>query len=171
VVEGSYDAYLISMRAMWSKTLAVAVVAIFALGAMGDADARQKKHRAKRSATPALQYDSGGTPSIMRGGDRGISIMRDENAPKGGGERQGQGERQAGPRKVPRGSSTYIPPPVPSPNTGRATVAPATPGVYKPPPINSFGDRVTGCVHSYPLNAGIGNNPTDRQSYIRQCAN
>jgi hypothetical protein len=62
-------------------------------------------------------------------------------------------------------------PPIPSPNIGRAAVAPVTPGVYKPPPINSFGDRVTGCVHSYPLNAGIGNNPTDRQSYIRHCAN
>jgi hypothetical protein len=150
---------------MWSKTLAVAVVAILALGTMGDADARQKKQSAKRSATLPPQYDSSGTPSIMRGGDRGISIMRDENASKG------EAKEAARPRKVPRGSSTYIPPPIPSPNTGRATVAPATPGVYKPPPINSFGDRVTGCVHSYPLNAGIGNNPTDRQSYIRQCAN
>jgi hypothetical protein len=153
------------MWAMWSKILAVAVVASLAFGAMGDADARQKKQRTKRSATPALQYDSDGTPSIMRGGDRGISIMRDENAPKGG------AKEAARPRKVPRGSSTYTPPPVPSPNTGRATVAPATPGVYKPPPINSFGDRATGCIHSYPLNAGIGNNPTDQQSYIRQCAN
>jgi hypothetical protein len=153
------------MWAMWSKTLAVAVVAGLAFGAMGDADARQRKQRTKRSPTPALQYDSDGTPSIMRGGDRGISIMRHENAPKG------EAKEAARPRKVPRGSSTYIRPPIPSPNTGRATVAPATPGVYKPPPINSFGDRVTGCVHSYPLNAGIGNNPTDQQSYIRQCAN
>jgi hypothetical protein len=42
---------------------------------------------------------------------------------------------------------------------------------YKPPPINTFGDRVTNCIHSCPLNAGIGNNPRDQQSYIRQCAN
>ena len=140
------------MPATWSKTLAVAVVAVLALGAMGDADA---------------QYDSAGTPSIMRDGDGGISIMRDEYAPK----QKGGSKEAATPRKVPRGSSTYIPPPVPSPNTGRAIVAPATPGVYKPPPINSFGDRATGCIHSYPLNAGIGNNPTDQQSYIRQCAN
>ena len=152
---------------MRSKTLAVAAVGVLAFVAMGDADARQKKQRTKRSATPALQYDSSGQPSVMRSGDGGISIMRDENAPKP----KGGSKEAAGSRKVPRGSSTYIPPPIPSPNTGRATVAPATPGVYKPPPINSFGDRVTGCVHSYPLNAGIGNNPTDRQSYIRQCAN
>jgi hypothetical protein len=36
---------------------------------------------------------------------------------------------------------------------------------------NSFSDRVTRCNHSFPLNAGIGNNPTDRDSYVRQCAN
>jgi hypothetical protein len=107
---------------MWSKTLAVAIVAILALGAMGDADACQKKQRTKRSATPALQYDHSGTPSIMRGVDRGVSIMRDENAPKG------EAKKAATPRKVPRGSSTYIPPPIPTPNTGRAIVAPVAPG-------------------------------------------
>jgi hypothetical protein len=42
---------------------------------------------------------------------------------------------------------------------------------YKPPPINTYSDRVTNCIHSFPLNAGIGNNPRDQQSYIRQCAN
>jgi hypothetical protein len=156
------------MRAMRSKTLAVAAVAVLAFVAMGDADARQKKQRTKRSATPALQYDSSGQPSVMRSGDGGISIMRDENAPK----RPKSGSKEAvGPRKVPRGSSTYIPPPVPSPNTGRAIVTPPTPGVYKPPPITSFGDRATGAIHSYPLQKGIGNNPTDQQMYIRQRAN
>jgi hypothetical protein len=40
-----------------------------------------------------------------------------------------------------------------------------------PPSRPSFSDRVTNCIHSYPLNAGIGNNPTDQQAYIRQCAN
>jgi len=48
---------------------------------------------------------------------------------------------------------------------------PPTVDVYRPPPINSFSDRVRNCIHSYPLNAGIGNNPTDQSSYIRQCAN
>ena len=154
------------MRAMWSKTLAVSVVAALAFGAIGDADARQK--RTKRSATPGLQYDTSGQPSIMRSGNGGISIMRDENAPK---RPKGGSKEAVGPRKVPRGSSTYIPPPVPSPNTGRAIVTPPTPGVYKPPPITSFGDRATGAIHSYPLQKGIGNNPTDQQMYIRQRAN
>ena len=68
----------------------------------------------------------------------------------------------------PRGSS-YIPPAT-LPRT-EAIVTPPPPGVYKPPPINTFSDRVRNCIHSYPLNAGIGNNPTDQGAYVRQCAN
>jgi hypothetical protein len=71
-------------------------------------------------------------------------------------------------RAYPRGSS-YIPP-AKLPRT-EAIITPPAPGVYKPPPINSFGDRVINCNHSFPLNAGIGNNPTDRSAYVRQCAN
>jgi hypothetical protein len=70
--------------------------------------------------------------------------------------------------KIPRGSS-YIPN-MTLPRT-EPVLPPSATSVYKPPPINSFSDRVTGCNHSFPLNAGIGNNPTDRSAYIRQCAN
>jgi hypothetical protein len=81
--------------------------------------------------------------------------------------------RAAKPR--PRGSSTYIPPPVPSPNAANSPPPPPAlapgPGVHQPLRLNTFGDRVTNCIHSAPLNAGIGNNPADRQAYIRQCAN
>jgi hypothetical protein len=73
------------------------------------------------------------------------------------------------PKQRPRGSS-YVPE-TGLPRSQPVQVAPATPGVYTPPPINSYGDRVIGCNHSFPLNAGIGNNPTDRSSYVRQCAN
>ena len=76
-------------------------------------------------------------------------------------------------RPHPRGSS-YIPPvnqslnpgPTPQQLLNQQSVQPT-----KPPPTNTFGDRVTSCIHSYPLNAGIGNNPREQQSYIRQCAN
>ena len=34
-----------------------------------------------------------------------------------------------------------------------------------------LGDRVTNAIHDYPLQEGIGNNPTDMQSFIRQRAN
>jgi hypothetical protein len=84
-------------------------------------------------------------------------------------EQKSQAEVESKPRR--RGSSTYIPPPNPSPNTPPATVVQPRPGVYTPPRIDSYSDRVTNCIHSYPLNAGIGNNPTDRGAYVRQCAN
>jgi hypothetical protein len=45
------------------------------------------------------------------------------------------------------------------------------PGVYRPPPINSFGDRVIDAIHAYPLEKGLGNNPADQQMFIRQRAN
>ena len=80
------------------------------------------------------------------------------------------------PIRVPRGSSTYIMPPVPSPNEPTSP-PPAVllrvppPSNYPPPAANSFGDRVINCIHSAPLNTGIGNNPANAQAYIRQCAN
>ena len=71
-------------------------------------------------------------------------------------------------RVYPRGSS-YVPP-TNLPRT-EAIVTSSSPGVYKPPPITSFGDRARDAIHSYPLQKGIGNNPTDMQMYIRQNAN
>jgi hypothetical protein len=110
-------------------------------------------------------------------------IMVEEGTPKRSGRparikdaetpRRFDTKRAAKPR--PRGSSTHIPPPVPSPGAANAPPPPSAlapgPGVYQPPRATSFGDRVTNCIHSAPLNAGIGNNPADRQAYIRQCAN
>jgi hypothetical protein len=77
------------------------------------------------------------------------------------GPKRSEKRRAAKPR--PRGSSTYIPP---SPSV----LAPG-PGVYQPPRRDTFGDRVTNCIHAAPLASGIGNNPADRQAFVRQCAN
>ena len=59
-------------------------------------------------------------------------------------------------RDRPRGSSTYIPPPIRRPTQPAAarSLAPAAAGVYKPPPINSFSDRVTNCIHSVSAASG-----------------
>jgi hypothetical protein len=78
-------------------------------------------------------------------------------------------KKGAEPKARPR-SSSYVPS-MTLPRSEPARVAPASPGVYTPPPINSFGDRATGAIHSYPLQQGIGNNPTNMQMYIRQNAN
>ncbi len=162
------------MQAPLSKLLTVAVAAVLALGTFDAAFAGPKKKprlkqqrppivKQQRPAVQTFQRDIDGTPIIMQGyGAR--RAVREESLPAQRGER---------PVAIPRGSSTYIPPPVPSPYTGppSPSLLQPGPGVYNPPPINSFGDRVTNCIHSAPLNAGVGNNPTDRQMYIRQCAN
>ena len=152
-----------------TKILAVAVAAAVALSATDPSWAKQKKPRAKKASSSGLVVDSDGTPIIMQGYRKPAqpkstqpSIMRDEPGAKA------DTKQAARPRG--RGSSTYIPPSVPSRSGSPAIVSP-NPGVYKPPAINTFGDRTTNCIHSFPLNAGIGNNPRDQQSYIRQCAN
>ena len=101
---------------------------------------------------------------------RSYDIMVDEGGKPLKRSKKGEQPQRAPKKqpKIPRGSS-YIPDTT-LPRT-EPVLPPSSTSVYKPPPINSFSDRVTGCNHSFPLNAGIGNNPTDRSAYVRQCAN
>ena len=48
--------------------------------------------------------------------------------------------------------------------SGRVTTGQAV-QPYNPPPITTFGDRVNSAIQSYPLNKGLGNNPTDADVY------
>jgi hypothetical protein len=169
---------------MLTKISLVALAAVLMAGTTDAAFAARKQHRTIHPRTVisdqeqrkrvfdrdlGIQYDENGVPIIMQGyGSRtkrgpSPSAAPDEERPKLRADR---------PR--PRGSSTYIPPVNPSPDAGptpQQIVNQKTVQPYKPPPINTFSDRVGNCIQSYPLNAGIGNNPRDQQSYIRQCAN
>ena len=40
-------------------------------------------------------------------------------------------------------------------------------GPYIPPPINNPSERINQLNQSFPLNGGLGNNPTNRDDYIR----
>jgi len=153
----------VAMCTPQAKVLVFILAFGVALAAVDGASARSKKPRHDAEPTTILQ-DYDGTPIIMQGLERPKKRAPEESKPGGRVER---------PRKVPRGSGAYIPPPVPSPSGGPppAVLLQPPPAPYRPPPIKSFGDRVTDCIHSYPLNKGIGNNPTDQQMYIRQCAN
>jgi hypothetical protein len=104
-----------------------------------------------------IQRDSNGVPIIMKGfrSDRG-KMNRAAAARSGT-----PATRSA---RIPRGSSTAIARPAAT-TTGQA-VQP-----YNPPRITTPGDRATSAIHSYPLNKGLGNNPTDQQMYIRQNSN
>jgi hypothetical protein len=70
---------------------------------------------------------------------------------------------------IPRGSSEYVPPSLPANSPPLSTPPAVQP--YTPPPITTFSDRVNSAIQSYPLQKGIGNNPTDMQEYIRQKSN
>jgi len=74
-------------------------------------------------------------------------------------------KRAERPRVGARGSSVYvapIPAPTPSLTLTQPSVAP-----YIPPPINNPSERVMQYNQSFPFNAGLGNNPTNRDAYIR----
>jgi len=161
------DAYVLPMKARLAKVLTVALAAAVMLAPLDPAFARKKSRSKSPPATSGLgiQYDSDGTPIIMQG-------FRPSRA--GRGDDLGPSARRSDrPVRIPRGSSTYIPPPEPSPNAGppASSLLQKPPPAYRPPPINTYSDRVTNCIHSFPLQGGIGNNPSNPQAYVRQCAN
>jgi hypothetical protein len=149
-----------------SKVLTLGLAVAVCAWAADHALARSKKTRVEPSVVPSimLDKDEGGTPIIMQGLERPKRPVADEDHPNKRAERLS---------KIPQGSSTYVPPPVPSPRGGPPSpvLLQPPPAPYNPPPINSFSDRVTQCLHSFPLNAGLGNNPTNRDAYVRSCAN
>ena len=165
------------MQRSKAKILTLALAALMVLGTLDAASARKKKVRANPQPTASenlrhapgqlVPVDRDGTPIIMQG-YRSRAITRD-NEPK---EPVQRADR---PIKIPRGSSTYIPPPSPSPYSVSSPPAAAltqpVPQPYKPPPITTFSDRVNSAIQAYPLEKGLGNNPIDQQQFIRQRLN
>ena len=99
-----------------TKILTLALAAVMVVGTLDSASARKKKLRAKPQPTASEKWlrhvpgqlvpvDRDGTPIIMQG-YRSPARMRDDKEPA---------QRADRPIKIPRGSSTYIPPPNPSP--------------------------------------------------------
>jgi hypothetical protein len=112
--------------------------------------------------------DRDGTPIIMQGYRSPAMMRRDDKEPA---EPIQRADR---PIHIPRGSSTYIPPPSPSPYSSSSPPAALTqpaPAPYQPPKITTFSDKVNSAIQAYPLEKGIGNNPTDQQQFIRQRVN
>ena len=107
-----------------------------------------------------VDVDEHGVPIIMQGqGTRSKSSVR-----------VGRASKRAGfPREIPRGSSAYVPPiPLPSSSgRGAGLIAPPSVTPYTPPPISNPSERIGQFNQSFPLNGGLGNNPTDRDAYIR----
>jgi len=153
-----------------TKVLTLALVAIFAVATLDAAAARHKKRTPRSDAAVSASSREilpmeDGVPIIMKGYHPHLQ-KPDTARPS---------ERADRPIHIPRGSSTYIPPPNPSPYSANSPPAAAltqpAPQPYQPPPITTFSDRVNSAIQAYPLQNGIGNNPTDPQMFIRQRLN
>ncbi|HEY7663060.1 MAG TPA: hypothetical protein VH934_08065 [Xanthobacteraceae bacterium] len=134
--------------------------AVLVVGAAATAAARPKKHRAEhrveRTTTtqPTMCY---GTPIIMQGVACPARSARTEEPPPT--------EQPKRPRVSRRGSSgPYVPAlqPTPSLTLQQPSAAP-----YIPPPVANPSAQINQLNQSFPLNRGLGNNPSDRDSYIR----
>jgi hypothetical protein len=143
----------IGMRMPLSRMVALAF-AVLLLGTAATASARPKKQSAEPASTAITMCD--GTPIIMQG----IECKRRPT----GGEEQAT-KRAARPRVTTRGSGgLYAPAPLSPPSLGLPQQSAAP---YIPPPINNPSAQINQLNQSFPLNQGLGNNPTDRDAYIR----
>jgi hypothetical protein len=170
------------MQPLQARSLTLALAALAVLGTLDSASAKKKRVSSNPQATASEKWlrgvpgqlvpvDRDGTPIIMQG-YRSPGMMRRDKERIEPDEPMQRADR---PVKIPRGSSTYIPPPSPSPYSVSSPPAAAltqpVPQVYKPAPIVTFGDKVNNAIHAYPLERGIGNNPMDQQQFIRQRVN
>jgi hypothetical protein len=143
------------MSAPLSRIVTIAL-AVLVLGTAATASARPKKQSAERTLTSTTMCD--GTPIIMQGMDCSRRLAR--------GEQQEQAiVRAERPRLTARGSSgRYIAPSLRAPSL---TLSQPSSGPYIPPPVNNPSERINQLNQSFPLNGGLGNNPTNRDAYIR----
>jgi len=153
------------MASPLSKVFIVALAG-FAVAVADTASAQPKKKSVERAfgfapSVPNIMVDvdEHGTPIIMRDSHAGPKKPESEYR---------KSKRAERPRKIPRGSSAYVPP-VSLPNTSRSSGIIAPPAVtpYNPPPVNNPSERINQLNQSFQFNRGLGNNPTDRDAYIR----
>jgi hypothetical protein len=141
------------MRRTSMLKTATLVLAALAVGA--SASAAPKKDRAVRSASPSTLCH--GTPVIMQGLDCSKQSARgEEQEPATGRAKQS--------RMIAPGSSSVVAAPLPR-TPSLTPLPPVAP--YVPPAVSNPSERIMQYNQSFPLNGGLGHNPTDRDSYIR----
>jgi hypothetical protein len=136
------------MYSIGSRLIVVTLAAV-AVVASTSADARHRR-TVQHTTSTGLPVDSSGTPIIMKG------YEADQGRVHG---------RAAAPVVVPPAHTGL--PNLPA----RQLLQPPPPPVAAAPSPPSMSDKVSNCIHSYPLNAGVGNNPAERNAYIGQCVN
>jgi hypothetical protein len=132
------------------------VLAALVLGAAATASARPKKPSVVDPSSSATTVCYG-TPIIMQGMDC------PEHAARWRGPRRGR-EGVERPHVIARGSGgSYT---ASLPRTPLLT-SPTPTAPYIPPPVSNPSERIIQLNQSFPLYGGIGNNPADRDSYLR----
>ena len=146
-----------------SRMVALAF-AVLVLGAATTASARPKKQSAEHTATTTTNCH--GTPLIMQGMDCPTHPVRAAEQEQQQEQEQEQATKRAErPRVTARGSSgAYIAPLLGTPSLSLPQPSAAP---YIPPPVNNPSAQINQLNQSFPLNGGLGNNPTNRDAYIR----
>jgi len=151
------------MRSYLSAAFAFPLVLAFCDSGAEQAFARSKRHRAQPSV-PSMVVDDTGTPIIMQGLPLARRVATGRR--KVTKEATKETERHV---HIPHGSPGFIPPissQGPLPRTPLIGQAPAT-APYNPPPIRNPAAEISQYNQSFQFNKGLGNNPTDRDAYIR----
>jgi hypothetical protein len=155
--------YLTDMRISPFKAVAGGLALVLCIFVTQPASARSQKHRLPPSSVPNIMVDESGTPVIMQGLERPKRAIRERGNTNKEAERpEKEPERRA---NIPRGSSSFVAPAAlpRTPLMGQArAVAP-----YSPPPVPNPSQSIMQSNESFPLYRGLGNNPTDRDSYVR----
>ena len=141
-----------SMSVPLFRTVTLAL-AVLVLGAAATASARPKKQSVERAFTMC-----DGTPIIMQG-------MDCSRRPARGAQQDQAIKRTERPRVTRRGSGGPYIAPLQRPPSLTLTQPPA--GPYIPPPVDNPSERINQLNHSFPLDRGLGFNPTNRDEYIR----
>ena|SRR4051794_33007849 len=139
-------------------------VAVLILGADATASARPKRHPAAQRPAAEVTTNCGGTPIIMQGmGCSPRSGRATEQATEQTGEQPPKGAERR--RVTTRGSGgPYVPSVQRTPSVG---LSQPSGSVYTPPAIANPSERIKDLNSSFPLNGGLGLNPSNRDDYIR----
>jgi hypothetical protein len=143
-----------------SPAFVLSLVFVFCAFAAEQASAQSRNYRVEPSSVPNIMVDEPETPVTRQRLERSQKDVQDKH------HTNKEAERRV---KIPRGSADVVPRVSSTGGLPRTPLLMQPPAVapYNPPPVNNPSDRVMQLNQSFPLNRGLGNNPTDRDSYLR----
>ena len=161
---GAKEVLIYARMSVSVSRMVTLALAVLVLGAAATASARPKKPSAE-PASGTLCLDTAIIVQSLDCARPAVRVQEQQPATVRGQEQQPATERTQRPRVTARGSGgPYIPSLQPTPSV---TLPQPPAGPYIPPPVNNPSERINQLNQSFPLNGGLGNNPTNRDDYIR----